>query len=121
MYQEKIRFKPYIFIETNFKIANNTLPKFALAFLENRRYIVVDPQRNKQPIEKQIDDIKKIIVQHYNTKHDSSEIGSIFPRGKIHSYKYGYDVDKVIEFSPSGDIIGESDQLETSVAYVALK
>lgn len=109
--KERSRFKPYIFIETNFKRKNE--PIFALAALQGRRYLYIDNNLNI-PLNVQLDYIQELIRDHY---FEQTEIP---PWGDINQYAYFYDEKTVVVFATSGEIIAVTSEYFVSTATMSL-
>ena len=91
------KFKPYIYIETNFQ--RKSQPIFALAVLESTRYILIEPTLQNLPLNELLDHVKELVKSHYQNQSDP------LIWGKIEQYVFFYDEQTVIILSPKGNVI----------------
>jgi len=89
------RFKPYIFIDTNFKRKNQSL---IMLQLSNRR-IPIDPALHEVTLNEQIVHIQGIIKDHYR-RHPTLPVW-----GKVDHYVYHYSEAIRVSFEGSGEVI----------------
>ena len=95
--QKQQKFKPYIYIETNFH--RKSEPIFALAVLERTRYISIDPSLHGLPLNELLDHVKKLVKSHYLQQ------SSLSLWGEIKQYVFFCDEHTVIVLSTTGDVI----------------
>lgn len=95
--QQQQKFKPYIYIETNFQ--RKSEPIFALAALENTRNIPVEFPLYNLPLNDLLDHVKEIVKSHYQ-KQTSLPVW-----GEIKQYAFFCDEHTVVVLSPQGQVI----------------
>ena len=95
--QQQQKFKPYIYIDTNFQ--RKSEPVFALAAMESTRYIFIDPGIKNLPLNELLDRVRQLIKRHYQ------EQASLPTWGEIKQYAFFYDEYTVIVLSPKGEVI----------------
>lgn len=110
---KKNRFKSFVFIDTGFK--RQSQPIFMLMALEHYRYLYLDYEIRLTPLANQIDYVKKLIREHYKNND-----GDLDMWGIITKYSFCYDEGKYIEFTPDGDVLGETDGKNISRAEMRL-
>jgi len=91
------RFKPYIFIETDFK--RTSQPVFILAALQSNRFLTVDEAICERPLNDQLEPIQEQIKDHYRQQP------VIDMWGKVKQYVYYYDENLVLIFSTTGQLL----------------
>jgi hypothetical protein len=109
----KNRFKSYIYIETNFK--RSSQPIFMLAALNSQRYIPIDDELQKLPLNEQIEHVQRLLKAHY-AQQTALQIW-----GEIDKYVYFYDENTIVIFSPSGRVIDTVDEYFVSRPILSLK
>jgi hypothetical protein len=91
------RFKPYIFIETNFKRISQ--PVCILAALQSNRFLAVDEVIWTQPLNEQLELIQEQIKAHYHQQP------VIDVWGEVKQYAYYYEENLVLIFSITGQLL----------------
>lgn len=109
---EKRRYKPFLFIETNFKRKNE--PVFALAALESKRYIAIE-KTQAIALNDRLEYIQELIKSHY------AEQTELLIWGKIIQYVYFHDEKTIIVFSTSGEVVDAVEQYSRSRATMNLR
>ena len=110
---QKQKFKSYLFIETNFKRTGQ--PVCVLAACEPLRYLSVDSDVQKLPLNEQLEHIQALLRSHY------AQQASLPIWGEISHYVYFYDEQTVVVFSPSGEVIDTVTEYFRSQAILSLK
>ena len=109
---QQSKFKPYIFIETNFQRKGQ--PIFALAVLESTRYISLDSTLNNVSLNEILDPVKKLVKSHYQNQSEP------LIWGKIEHYVFYYDEQTVIILSPTGKVLSADDHYNRSISRATL-
>jgi len=90
--------QPYIFVDTNFKRANQ--PIFALAFMEGVRRIKINKEEvYNKPLEEVLKNISEFVKKHYKENQ-----GKLPMWGKIHNYVYHHIDGKSYIFDKDGNL-----------------
>ena len=92
------RYHPWLFVDTGFK--RTTQPIFALAFMEGRRRIDLSKDLLILPMDKQVEQVGRLIRQHYQKSEGKLDLW-----GAIQGYKYFYDTDQFISFDTCGVVV----------------
>jgi len=108
------RFHSCLFIDTDFDIRKNTAPLFALAFMESRRRLYLEPEIQMSPVKAQIEHVRKLIPAHFKASGGSIEFW-----GEIKRYRLVYGEKQSLVFSVDGALLG--DGRVTSSAQLTLK
>jgi hypothetical protein len=91
------KYKPQLFIETNFKRTSE--PIHVLAALQHTRYIAIESAVQSLPLNAQLDQIQSIVKAHYQQQ-------STLPLwGDIEHYVYFYDQYAIIILSTQGEVV----------------
>jgi len=106
------RFKPYIFIETNFK--RSTQPVFMLASLQSERYLEISEDIQRQPLNEQLQQVQHLIKFHYQQQ------SVIRLWGIITQYAYFYDENTVVVLSTSGEVMAIKHEYFISKATMSI-
>jgi len=109
-----MRNRPYIFIDTHFKRANQ--PIFSLAFMEGRRNIGIDKELLVFKSESEILEIIGSIVKN----HYISSNGKLPLWGKIFTYIYHNTDGKKFIFNPDGTLSLNQDEISESRAELRI-
>lgn len=112
--EDKVAFKPYLFVDTGFK--RDSQPIFALAAAEPLRYIAFARDFHKQKLSDQLLIIHQTIQQHMEDTN-----GHLSIWGYIRRYFFVFDIGKSLEITPSGTIVGVNTDFSQSVARTTLK
>lgn len=112
--EEKMVFKPYLFVETGFK--RSTQPIFALAACEGQRYLGFEKDFHRLKLSEQLLRIYKTIQTHME---DTG--GHLGIWGYIRRYHYIFDVGQGLEITPDGQIVAVHDDFSPSTVRVSLK
>jgi len=105
--------KPYFFLETNFK--RDSQPIFALAGLQGRRFLAVNKDIYKLPLNSQLEKLSAVIQAH----HKSTPKLDMW--GTIEFYVYYYDTETVVVFSTEGKVVRACTEYFYSRATMSLK
>jgi len=95
--RQQQKFKPYIYVETNFQ--RKSEPVFALAAMESKRYIPIESSLYDLPLNDLLDHVKKIVKRNYQKQ------ASLPLWGEIKQYAFFCDEHTVIVLSPQGQLI----------------
>lgn len=106
-HDESFGFRPWIFVETNFK--RRQQPIHQLAMMESRRRIGLDQSIKWLPKKQQIiDELRKIVREHYRTLVKVADgKRSIELWGVVDYYVCHLGREWVIRMSPSGSVLDE--------------
>ena len=104
--------KPYVFIDTDFK--RKSEPIFLLSALQNRRYLKIDDIVAAKPLDKQLQDVQKIVTAHYQ----KNPILDLW--GQVQRYAYFYQEDFIVVLSVKGEILDVTYDYPLSVATLRL-
>ncbi|QCT95031.1 hypothetical protein FE773_07455 [Caminibacter mediatlanticus TB-2] len=105
--------EPYIFVDTNFKRANQ--PIFALAFMEGKRRIGVNKEEvYNKPLDEVLKNVGEFVKNHYKKNE-----GKLPMWGKIHKYVYHHIDGKSYVFDKEGNLI--DDEIAENKATLKIK
>ncbi len=105
-------FRPYIWVNTHFR--RTTQPLFALAACEPQRYLGLDWQLPRQPMEKQLVKVRQCIAEHW-----ADTQGDLGIWGTIQEYWYFWQPRRAVRLSPEGNVLGDWERAVPSRATVA--
>lgn len=91
------KFKPYIFIETDFKRKNE--PVFMLAALQHQRYLPIEEKTQSLSLNEQLDVIGEKIKVHYQQQT------CLKLWGEIQKYVFNYNESSALQFSTKGELL----------------
>jgi len=106
------RFKPYIFIETNFK--RTSQPVFALAVLQGNRFLAVEEVAGALSLNDQLKQVQEQIKAHYLREP------IIDMWGEVKQYVYYYEEDLALVFSTNGQLLQATNEYFYSKATLSL-
>lgn len=107
------KFKPYVFIDTNFK--RESQPIYILSLCEEQRRLHLDYEVRTKPIHKQVEYIQRLVKQHYDNCDGSLKIW-----GNIQRYVYFYAEGCKLAISPDGVILNDPEVVNISRATVTV-
>jgi len=111
--QQQQKFKPYIYVETNFQ--RKSEPIFALAAMESTRYISINPSIQNLPLNQLITHVQALVKIHYQKQT------SLPMWGDIRQYAFFYNENTVIVLSAKGDVIDAASDYSRSRATLKLR
>ena len=108
----KQKFKPYIFIETDFKRKNESIT--VLSALQSNRYIYLDSETSDLSLNGQLETISELVKAHYQEQ----PVLDVF--GEVKRYVYFYKTDITIVFSVDGDVLSATDSYNIPTATMKI-
>ena len=110
--KQKQASKPFIFIDTDCKYKPQ--PIAVSARMQNDRYLTIDSAVAVKPLDKQLQDVQKIVTTHYQ----AYPILDLW--WKVQRYAYYYQTDFIVVFSVTGEILDITNDYPLSVATLRL-
>jgi len=98
--EERVAFKPYLWVDTDFKRQNQ--PVFMLAALNQQRYLHFTKGFWRNDLASQLE-----IAQSWVRVHMSKTDGELGTWGRIQQYLFYYTASQAYILAPSGEVIGE--------------
>lgn len=100
--EDRTSFKPYLWVDTDFKRENQ--PIFALAFLENRRYLGFPKWHLRLTPEQQLEQAQELVQEHMQETE-----GELLIWGTIKRYWFFYAPNRSYWLAPDGEIIAKNE------------
>jgi len=107
-------FKPYIWVDTHFKRANQ--PIFALAAMESRRHLGFRDGFWRLPLEQQLAEAQALAREHM-----AETEGKLVIWGTIQEYWFFYEPRRAYRLAPDGEVLGKHEGPVRNSARMSLR
>lgn len=107
--EDRMAFKPYLFVDTDFVRRNQ--PVHALAFCEGQRYVHFDTGFWRKPLTEQVELARQRVREHMAETRGDLDIW-----GQIQRYHFFYAPEQSVEIAPDGQVRADRDDIRPSRA-----
>lgn len=107
--EDRMAFKPYLFVDTDFVRRNE--PIHALAFSEGERYVHFDGGFWRKPLAEQVELARQRVCEHM-----AETDGDLGIWGQIQRYHFFYAPEQSVEIATDGQVLADRDDIRPSRA-----